>query len=242
MSMKLDRKVFVYRRHLLPLSETFISEQVLAYRAWRGILIGHRPGQLSLARHEVRILGRGKSGLAVRIARKLRLLAPDRGDFGIESALEDVNPRMLKSLKEEGAVLVHTHFGVDAVASWPLAEELGLPMLVTLHGYDINTHREWWEQGYGGEEMRAFPQRLLELASRPRVHFVAVSEAFRDRAIRFGIPANKVSVRYIGIDLQKFVPGRVPIAQRQRQVLFIGRLVEKKGCGYLIEAMDEVQK
>ncbi len=37
-----------------------------------------------------------------------------------------------------------------AVDIWPLVHALGLPMLVTLHGYDINIHREWWEAGHGG--------------------------------------------------------------------------------------------
>ena len=35
-------KVLVYRRSLLPLSETFIKEQVLAYGRWRGVLVGMR--------------------------------------------------------------------------------------------------------------------------------------------------------------------------------------------------------
>jgi hypothetical protein len=35
-------KVLVYRSDLLPLSETFIKEQVLSYRRWHGIIVGMR--------------------------------------------------------------------------------------------------------------------------------------------------------------------------------------------------------
>lgn len=90
--------------------------------------------------------------------------------------------------------------------------------------------------------MRSYPRRLLQLAKQPHVGFIAVSEAVRRRAIEFGIPAEKVAVSYIGIDTSKFTPGRIPIDQRLPHVLFVGRLVEKKGCRYLIEAMSTVQK
>lgn len=47
-------------------------------------------------------------------------------------------------------------------------------------------------------------------------------------------------VHAIGVDLQRFRP--VAGARRQRVVLFVGRLVEKKGCLDLINAMSEVQR
>ena len=49
--------MLVYRNGLLPISETFIKEQVGAYRRWRGVLIGRRatPG-LDLDDLDVRLL------------------------------------------------------------------------------------------------------------------------------------------------------------------------------------------
>ena len=51
------KTVLVYRSYLLPWSETFIKEQVLALRRWRGVLIGMRQlHQLSLEGLDIRML------------------------------------------------------------------------------------------------------------------------------------------------------------------------------------------
>ena len=43
--------------------------------------------------------------------------------------------------------------------------------------------------------------------------FIAVSKAIRQRAIEFGIPPEKLLVRYIGIDSSRFSPGPIPVAR-----------------------------
>lgn len=231
--------VLVYRRNILQLSETFIKEQVLALQQWNGVLIGHERGPLALDGLNVQFLGRERVSFTKRLLRKLRL-APR--PTGMGSALEWTSKSQFRQLRKLGASLLHAHFGPDAVVGWPLAQALGIPMLVTLHGYDVTIYRSRWEAGDFGDAMRQYPARLLALAAEPKVHFVAVSEALRARAIEFGIPEYKISVRYIGIDVRKFRPGPLPISQRERRVLFVGRLVEKKGCTYLLSAMAEVQK
>src|SRR6185437_8098756 len=47
---------------------------------------------------------------------------------------------------EVGASLVHTHFATEAVTFWPVVRRLGCPLVVTLHGSDINIYRESWER------------------------------------------------------------------------------------------------
>ena len=55
-----------------------------------------------------------------------------------------------------------------------------------------------------------------------------------------GYPADRTIVHSIGVDVERFKP---PAARgREKMVLFVGRLVEKKGCDSLLEAMAEVQR
>jgi glycosyltransferase involved in cell wall biosynthesis len=229
------RTVLVYRSDLLPYSQTFIREQILAYKGWRGVLVGRTLlDQLNLNGLEVRLLESEKGspgGMIARIRRR----------FGNVSQCGSLRESWLDLLRRERPSLLHAHFGTDAIAAEPIARALDIPMIVTLHGYDINTHREWWESGRGGALLRRYPCRLLDLAAQPNVHFIAVSDAIRQRAIVFGINSDKLTTSYIGVDVSKFTPGTIPVSSRAPRVLFVGRLVENKGCEYLLQAMQIVK-
>jgi glycosyltransferase involved in cell wall biosynthesis len=82
---------------------------------------------------------------------------------------------------------------------------------------------------------------LLALAAQDRVHFIAVSEAIRRRAVEYGIPPERISVRYIGIDLSRFRFGGRPLCKRRRRILYVGRMVEKKGGALLLRAYARVR-
>lgn len=224
------KKVLIYRSQLLPYSETFIKEQVQALKSWRAVLVGDVKVEkgLSLDGLDTLLLSEEKRSFIKRLIPKLIFL------------LKRYSSKQLKRLEQENAQLVHVHFAIDAVQIWPLVKAMKLPMLVTLHGYDINIYRQWWELGQGGHLMKLYPRRLLELAHEKNVHFIAVSEAIRQRAIEYGIPAEKVTVQYIGIDSGRFVPAALPITQRKRRILYVGRLVEKKGAGYLLQAFARI--
>jgi len=218
--------VLVYRRSLLAYSETFIRAQILAYRTWRGILVGgRRIGELGLDGLETRVLeARGVPFAHRALDIRLRL--------GI--------PPNISMLRRENPALVHAHFGMDGVDAAPIARALKVPLLITLHGYDINIAKEWWERGHGGQTRRDYPRRLLRLAERPDVHFVAVSDGIRRRAMEWGIAGEKITTCFIGIDTKQFSPGPTPVQNRDRRVLFVGRLIENKGCEYLIRAFGKV--
>lgn len=99
----------------------------------------------------------------------------------------------------------------------------------------MTVSEEFLKQGHGGVYARR-KQRLFEQAS----VFICVSEFIRQKAIEAGFPKSKLRVHYIGVDRALFSAGTQ--VNREDLVLFVGRLVEKKGCEYLIQAMDLVQK
>lgn len=226
-------KVIVFSNKLLPYSETFIKEQILALHGWKTILTGESLVTNGLSLDNLNI----------------ELMLPKERNFSWQwfqyrffRYLGYADPLVTACLKKLDGQLIHAHFGTSAVDIWPYAKKLGLPLLVTLHGYDINIYREWWESGKGGKRLRTYPRRLLRLAREPLVHFIAVSHAIKRRAIEYGIPEEKVTVCYIGVDVHKFTPGSIPIDQRKKRILFVGRLVEKKGAKYLIDAFAKIKQ
>lgn len=222
-------KVIIFRSHILPWSETFIRDQMLAMADWRPILVGEQEES---------------SGLNLD-AMDARLLPPLKGLFQrtiflLCRWLWLPHSSYLRAVHNMNASLVHAHFGLGGVRIMPYAKALGLPLLVTLHGYDINSRREWWEAGKRGVLNRSYPKRLLKMAGFPNVHFIAVSEAIRNRAIKFGIPAEKITVSYIGVDTGRFKPAGTALASRTKRILFVGRMVEKKAPLLLISAFAHV--
>ena len=83
-------------------------------------------------------------------------------------------------------------------------------------------------------------QRQIELVFKEADCIIAVSQFIRSKLIENGCPPEKIKVHYIGVDVDKFQPD--PNIKREPIVLFVGRLVEKKGCEYLIRAMAQIQK
>lgn len=222
------KRVAIYRRHLLSISETFIRDQAGALSVWQPVLLG-----LSEIRGALATPG---------LAREIVLIAPSRGLATLRLWLQRPVRKLVERLLQLDVSLVHVHFGVDATDIWPSVRAAGLPMLVTLHGIDINAHREWWEAGHAGFLRRPYPRRLLRMAREPSVHFIAVSQAVRQRAIEYGIPDDKITVSYIGVDTQRFTPGEVPIGDRPRRILFTGRMVQKKAPLLLVRAFAEVRQ
>src|SRR5690625_4461311 len=225
-----NKKVAVCRTELLPLSETFIKEQMLAFNDWQGLLVGEQvlEGGLPL------------DGLKYHLYKKARQSIFAQQFQRIHNALSLPSRSFIRLLKKLAPELIHVHFGTDATWLWPSIKQLQTPVVVTLHGYDITTYKSFWKS-HRSPRFKLYPERLLAMAQEPRWHFIAVSEAIRQKGMEFGLPAKKITVKYIGIDTNKFKPGPIPINERELRILFVGRLTEKKGIQYLLQAFNEVK-
>ncbi|WP_051291839.1 GumK N-terminal domain-containing glycosyltransferase [Acetobacter nitrogenifigens] len=221
----------IYRTEVLPLSETFVRDQALALQRWRPVLIGERAiDKLPLEGLEARTCHTGPATFAERI------IGAALRRFDLPS------PGVLKIARAVKPKLIHAHFGFDGVEAWPIAKRLGAPLLVTLHGSDITTHMKWFAEGRAGRRWKRYPLRLQRLAKAQRVGFVAVSGPIRDAALAVGIPSDRVTVCHIGIDVDRFVPAGETAGKRAPVILFVGRLVEKKGATLLVKAFAKVRE
>jgi glycosyltransferase involved in cell wall biosynthesis len=132
--------------------------------------------------------------------------------------------------------MIHAHFGLDGVLALPLARSLRIPLIVTFHGFDATIDDEYASRSYFVH--RKFVRQRENLKKGAQL-FIAVSKFIKANLLALGFPPEKIIVHYIGVDLDIFKPSQT--IKREPMVLFVGRLIERKGCQYLIRAMAEVQ-
>lgn len=135
-----------------------------------------------------------------------------------------------------GPRLVHAHFATDGLEALALARRVGIPLVTTLHGYDVSRSRLRMLLSGRRSWMRLalLRQRLIARGSL----FLAVSEAICRRAIGLGFPPDRTVTHYIGVDLERFRPGTDP---EPGLIVHVGRLVAKKGTADLLDAIAIVR-
>lgn len=134
--------------------------------------------------------------------------------------------RLLRGRKID---LVHAHWLLpQGLVARRLRRRFNVPYLVTSHGGDLF--------GLRGKPATALKRKVAATSSAMTV----VSTAMRDEAARIGLHPPVLEVLPMGVDLQqRFVPD--PSRQRaQDELLFVGRLVPKKGLVHLLNAMPAV--
>lgn len=128
------------------------------------------------------------------------------------------SPRLLRQLRRTS--LVHAHFGPDGIGVRRAARLAGRPLIVTFHGYDATIPARELGVEYTG---------LFDQAAK----LLAVSDFIRECLVAAGAPTEKLVVRHIGIP----VPPDHPRGENGDALLFVGRLVAKKGCADLLTAL-----
>lgn len=219
--------VLIYRDQLLPYSETFIPAQGESLSRYEAIYVGTSRLTESLQNQETIILG--------------EYARADRLWKGLYKFGGIIHPQWSKELKQLMPALVHAHFGGDGGFVFPLCRQLALPLVVTFHGYDATWDTPAWTTVRSqGDFFRTLLLHKRDRAVAVADRIIAVSQFIRDQLLLRGGSADKIVVHYIGIDRQTFSPQ--PDQVREPIVLFVGRLVEKKGGEYLVRAMAAVQR
>lgn len=214
------REVGVFRLQLFKPSEGFIQSQAEALRRFRPVYVGRKrfgpaPAQARVATPNAR------TGWA-RVANFVRI-----------GALRQPEP-FLHAWPAPGPApaLIHAHFAIDSVFALPLAKQLGVPLLTTLHGFDVTrAPQDMLRSGRPSLVGGVLWRKQLQAQGRM---FLCVSEFIRRAAIASGFPAERLRVHYIGIDCTKLALR--DHAGEDGLVVHVARLVEKKGTAYLLRA------
>lgn len=144
--------------------------------------------------------------------------------FGIGSSR-----KWLDKIRDQHPSLVHAHFFNDGIDAVKLSDRLGIPVVTTVHGHDITKHENAVLQNPTNQRFFTQVDRII-----------AVSKFIAEQALAKGCPERKMIQHYIGIDLNKFTQDKHETSHPS--LLFVGRLVEKKGCIYLLQAMEQLKK
>ena len=135
-----------------------------------------------------------------------------------------------RQLRRRDLEVVHAHWlipqGLVAVVA-QMARRRKRPLLVTSHGADLFA--------LDSPALRV----LKRLVATRATAITVVSEAMRAKAGSIGIDESRISIQPMGVDLDRFSP-QPAVARSRSGLLFVGRLVEKKGVRYLLDAMPSI--
>ena len=206
----------IYRDVILPASEAgFMRRQYLGFSRLRPLWVGRRITTVGTSLDVHRLGGDGPLGVVRRALFKEMALVPD-----------------LVTLRAQAPAVVHAQFGRGGALALPLARALNIPLVVTFHGGDAHKDKHY----QGGFPPSLFARRLPALMTGAR-RFVCVSESVRAKLLTRGFPAEKLIVLPIGTDITVETAAR----PAQGPLLFVGRLVPKKGVSVLIDALQQLR-
>lgn len=134
-------------------------------------------------------------------------------------------------IRRRDVAVMHAHWVVPqglVAGALRLTTKEAPPFVVTAHGADLFALRS--------RPLETLKRYIVSRASAVTV----VSETMVSEVVRLGGARASVSVQPMGVDLrERFAPGNEAVRSRN-ELLFVGRLVEKKGLRYLIDAMPAI--
>ncbi len=207
--------VLVYRDTVGVRSESFIQRQYQAFKELTPLYVGTKRGPL---------------------APKDALILAAPGPFGAYGRamfrqFGHSPPALERAIAEHEPSLIHAQFGLGGALALPIAEKTGLPLVVTFHGGDATKDKHFGRRALVPTIFQRRHAKMVETATA----ILCVSQFVRDALIARGFPKGKLVTHYLGIDIPDQVV--LPPAGIGNTVLFVGRLVEKKGVDTLIDAM-----
>lgn len=125
--------------------------------------------------------------------------------------------------------LMHAHFGWSGLRLLMMKQILRIPLVVTFGGRDVGLQMQL-------PDFRELYGIMLDTADA----IICVSHDLRRKLVAAGVDPERIDVIYRGTDLERFgfVDRRARDPQAPVRVLMVGRIVEKKGHRYALEALQ----
>jgi glycosyltransferase involved in cell wall biosynthesis len=120
--------------------------------------------------------------------------------------------------------LIHAHFGYDGYRMIKPSKKLNVPLVVSFYGSDVSRlPSEFdWNRRY---------RKLAKFADQ----FIVISDRMKKQLIKLGFPKQKINVVRFGLDLDEFSFN--PAHDSELPLMMAGRMVEKKGFRFALEAI-----
>jgi glycosyltransferase involved in cell wall biosynthesis len=138
---------------------------------------------------------------------------------------------------EQPPDVVHAHFWMSGLAALTGAQGLGIPVFQTFHALGVVKKR------YQGrrDPSPADRIRLERRIGREVTGVIATCSDELFELVRLGVPRQRIGIVPCGVDIRHFTPAgpRAPRGDRPR-LLWLGRLVERKGVDTILEALPRL--
>jgi glycosyltransferase involved in cell wall biosynthesis len=132
--------------------------------------------------------------------------------------------------------VVHSHFWMSGYAAVRAARPLGLVVLHTFHALGVVKRREQGVKDTSPPQRIPIETRLLHEAD--RILATCPDEVLE--LVRLGADRERIAVVPCGVDVRHYTPEGPAEPRAAPRLLYVGRLVERKGIGNVITAMAEV--
>lgn len=224
------KNILFFNNIFFPLSETFVYNQIKGLSEYYNIsLLGYQYANedvfpLKKEKHLFCQYTNTFERFYINIKRRIT-----GNSFLISRKALKKNIDTVKQMKVD---VIYAHFGNSGVKIYPVARQLGIPLVVIFHGVDASPKM------LKDKIYRTYVQDVIKYASQ----IVLVSKHMIE-TLELENVLDKVTIIPCGIDANKFVADQCPVVKDENDCitfLHVGRIVPKKGVTDLIKVFNDL--